>query len=117
MIPVPETEPAPETEAPASSVRERLWALANVIAPTTVVTTLLFYFGQVATTARFRYFGVYLEMVDLTLQEMLLYGVEAVYPPLIVLAILCLLVLAAHTVIRWLLSSPQRDAVTGGSVS
>lgn len=42
-----------------SQIRERLGAVANVIAPTTVVTTLLFYFGYVATTARFGHFGVY----------------------------------------------------------
>ncbi|MFB9677889.1 hypothetical protein [Streptosporangium vulgare] len=105
-----------ESEAAApwgSQIRERLWAVANVIAPTTVVTTLLFYFGYVATTARFGYFGVYLEMVDLSLQEMLLFGVEVVFPPLIVLALVGLLVTAAHTVLRYLQSSPDHDAVTG----
>ncbi|MCM2423678.1 hypothetical protein [Streptomyces sp. RKAG293] len=91
----------------------RLWTVANVIAPTTALTTLLFYFGYVATTARFRYFGVYLDMVDLSLQEMLLYGVEVVYPPLIVLAVISLLVIAAHTAVRWMVSSSDRDAITG----
>ncbi|TCC53456.1 hypothetical protein E0H75_07130 [Kribbella capetownensis] len=112
-MPVTEADPVPEAPLLGKPMRERLWAVANVIAPTTVVTTLLFYFGYVATTARFRYFGVYLDMVDLTLQETLLYGAEAVYPPLIVVAIICLLGLAAHTTVRWLLSSPDRDAVTG----
>lgn len=106
-------EPTPEPGQLGVQVRERLWAAANVVAPTTVLTTLLFYFGYVATTARFRYFGVYLDMVDLSLQEMLLKGVEVVYPPLILLAIVSLLVIAGHTVVRWLLSSPERDAVTG----
>ncbi|MDO0935477.1 hypothetical protein QQY66_28815 [Streptomyces sp. DG2A-72] len=109
--------PEPEPEPPASllegQVRERLWAVANVVAPTTVVTTLLFYFGYVATTARFRYFGVYLDMVDLSLQEMLLYGVEVVYPPLTIVAIAFLLITAAHTGVRWMMASPDRDAVTG----
>ncbi|MCG5215999.1 hypothetical protein [Streptosporangium sp. KLBMP 9127] len=96
-----------------SQGQERLWAVANVIAPTTAVTTLLFYFGYVATTARFRYFGVYLDMVDLSLQEMLLYGVEVVFPPLIVLAVVSLLVIALHTAVRYLQSSPDRDVSTG----
>ncbi|MEU3462836.1 hypothetical protein ABZ721_23180 [Streptomyces sp. NPDC006733] len=91
----------------------RLWTVANVIAPTTALTTLLFYFGYVATTARFRYFGVYLDMVDLSLQEMLLYGVEVVNPPLVVVAAVSLLVIAAHTAVRWMVSSPDRDAATG----
>ncbi|MFS1300187.1 hypothetical protein [Streptosporangium longisporum] len=77
------------------------------------MTTLLFYFGYVATTARFGYFGVYLEMVDLSLQEMLLFGVEVAFPPLIVLAIVGLLIIAVHTALRYLQSSPDRDAITG----
>jgi len=114
MSPPPEPpDPEPGSTLAGTLIRERLWAAANVIGPTTVVTTLLFYFGYVATTARFGYFGVYLNMVDLSLQEMLLYGVEVVYPPLIVLAIICLVVIAAHTAVRWMLSSPARDAVTG----
>lgn len=119
----PDPEPSPDPEPPAvrdpdaplvdGRIWARLWTVANVIAPTTALTTLLFYFGYVATTARFRYFGVYLDMVDLSLQEMLLYGVEVVYPPLIVLAVISLVVIAAHTTVRWTVSSPDRDAITG----
>ncbi len=114
-IPDPEPNRGPEPDAPLvdSQIWARLWTVANVIAPTTALTTLLFYFGYVATTARFRYFGVYLDMVDLSLQEMLLYGVEVVYPPLIVLAVISLLVIAAHTTVRWMVSSSDRDAITG----
>lgn len=113
--PAPAPPPTPGPDAPLmdGQVWTRLWTVANVIAPTTALTTLLFYFGYVATTARFRYFGVYLDMVELSLQEMLLYGVEVVYPPLIVLAVVSLLVIAAHTTVRWMASSSDRDAVTG----
>lgn len=115
MTPDPEPPPDSEPDVPlvGSQVWARLWTVANVIAPTTALTTLLFCFGYVATTARFRCFGVRLDMVDLSLQEMLLYGVEVVYPPLIVLAILSLLVIAAHAAVRWMVSSPDRDAITG----
>jgi hypothetical protein len=110
----PEPEPEPDPAAsPEAQLRERLWAAANVVAPTSVVTTLLFYFGYVATRARFGYFGVYLDMVDLSFQETLLYGAEVVYPPLIILAILSLLVVAAHTAVRWLQADPGRDPATG----
>lgn len=109
------TDPEPDTMAASSGaqIRERLWAAANVVAPTSVITTLLFYFGYVATRARFGYFGVYLDMVDLSFQETLLYGAEVVYPPLIILAIISLVTVAAHAGFRWLLSAPHHDAVTG----
>ncbi|GHH63452.1 hypothetical protein GCM10017673_04330 [Streptosporangium violaceochromogenes] len=111
MPPDPAAEPAPPPWG--GQIGERLWAVANVVAPTTVATTLLFYFGYVATSARFRYFGVYLDMVDLSLQETLLYGVEAVYPPLIIVAIVGLLAVSVHLAVRWAMSSPDRDAATG----
>lgn len=101
------------TASPGGQFLERTRAVVNVLGPATVVTSLLFYFGYVATTARFRYFGVYLSLMNQSLQDMLLYGVEAVYPPLIAVSVIGLLALAAHTSIRVLLVSEDRDDVTG----
>lgn len=96
-----------------SALPARLREAATVVAPATAVTALLFYFGYVAVRARLRHFGVYLDMVDLSLRETLLYGVEAIYPPLLVLAFAGLVATGAHAGARWLLSSPRRDLVTG----
>lgn len=98
--------------SPGGQFLERTRAVVNVLGPATVVTSLLFYFGYVATTARFRYFGVYLSLMNQSLQDMLLYGVEVVYPPLIAVSVLGLLVLAAHAGVHLLLSSEDRDYVT-----
>ncbi|MBB1261724.1 hypothetical protein [Streptomyces alkaliterrae] len=84
-----------------------------MVAPTTVVTALLFYFGYVALRARFRYYGVDLDLVDLTLQETLLYGVEVLYPPVLVIALIGLAVTGLHAGVRWLLSAPERDVASG----
>ncbi|MBB1247201.1 hypothetical protein GL263_27175 [Streptomyces durbertensis] len=97
----------------SSSFLGRAREIAAVVAPTTVVTALLFYFGYVALRARFRYYGVDLDLVDLTLQETLLYGVEVLYPPVLVVALIGLLVTGLHAGVRWLLAAPERDVVSG----
>ncbi|WP_328503631.1 hypothetical protein OG828_36970 [Streptomyces sp. NBC_00457] len=112
-VPDPAPTPDPAGSPPLGDLWSRLTALANVVAPTTVVTALLFYFGYVATNARFRSFGVSLDLVDLSLQDLLLYGVEALVPPLIFIALASLLVVAARTGLRWLMAAPRRDAISG----
>ncbi|MGW7667546.1 hypothetical protein BX257_9169 [Streptomyces sp. 3212.3] len=101
------------TMSPGGQFLERTRAVINVLGPATVVTSLLFYFGYVATTARFRYFGVYLSLMNQSLQDMMLYGVEALYPPLIAVSIVGLLALAVHTGVRLLLVSEAKDDITG----
>jgi hypothetical protein len=102
-----------EPSSPGPDLVDRLRAIAGVVAPTTVVTALLFYFGYVATFARFRYFGVYLDMVGLSTQDMALYGVEVIYAPLIALCLAGLLAASVHAGLSWLVSSGRRDAVSG----
>ncbi|MEU6232182.1 hypothetical protein [Kitasatospora sp. NPDC047058] len=99
--------------SPGGQVLVRVRALVNVLGPATVATSLLFYFGYVATTARFRFFGAYVSLMNLSFQDMLLYGVEAVYPPLLAVSVMGLLGLTAHTGVRLLLLSEDRDNVTG----
>ncbi len=62
---------------------ERWIGLAtSVLAPTTVVTALLFYFGYVATAAEFGYFGITLGTVGFSTQELALRSIAALYVPL-----------------------------------
>ncbi|GAB3949341.1 hypothetical protein [Streptomyces sparsus] len=96
-----------------ASLPGRLRVAATIIAPATAVTSLLFFFGYVATRARLRYFGVYLDMVDLSVRETMLYGVEAIYPPLVLFAFAGLLATGLHAGARWLVASPRRDLVSG----
>ncbi len=106
----PPDEPA-STEAGSASAPddgestvERWVRLATgVIAPTTVLTALLFYFGYVATTAEYRYFGITLGTLGLSTQEVVLRSVAALYVPLGALLVLLLsMSWMHHTVSRWL---------------
>src|SRR4051794_26460224 len=62
-----------------SNLLDQLSAVAGVVAPTTVLTALLYYYGYVATYARFAYFGVDLATLRLPTQELVLRSVAVLY--------------------------------------
>jgi hypothetical protein len=90
----------------ATTLGSRIRDLATVIAPTTVLTALMVYFGVVATRARFDYFGVYLELTDLSNQDLVLYGFEALYVPAALVLLAALTAAVLHAGVTWLLSEP-----------
>jgi hypothetical protein len=109
--------PAPEErgatpDLSADAIVSRVKTIAGVVAPTTAVSALLFWFGYVATLAQFEYFGVRLDLVNLSTTELLLSGVEALYVPLIAAFVGGLAVVAVHTSVTWVRSSPARDPVS-----
>jgi hypothetical protein len=81
-------------------VVERLTSVATVLAPTTVLTALLLYYGYIATSARLAYFGIGLSALDLSTQELVLRSTEVVYLPCIVLLGVGLVVQLARTGLR-----------------
>jgi hypothetical protein len=90
----------------------RLERIAGVVAPTTVLTALLFYFGYVATYARYDYFGLDLGILDLSTAETVLRGAEVLYVPLAGLLIGGLFALCFHKGVRALRRrTRQRSAI------
>jgi hypothetical protein len=91
----------------AAHLLVRFREFLNIIGPTTVIAAFLIYFGYIATRARFEYFGVYLDMVNLPSQDLLLYGVEVVYIPAVGMAGIFLLAVTAHAAVTWFLTSKK----------
>jgi hypothetical protein len=96
---------APRDGGIAARVKE----LANVVAPLTLITSLLLYFGYVGTRARLEYFGVYLGMTGLSNQDLMLSGLEVVYFPAAMVFLALLLAAVLHAAVTWLLTAPGRD--------
>ncbi|UMP03392.1 hypothetical protein [Amycolatopsis sp. EV170708-02-1] len=92
---------------PPSPWLHRLSQFASIAAPTSVAAALLFYFGYVATYARYLYFGVDLTALDLSTTEVVLHGAEALYAPL---AGLVVLALAVHLTVRGVRRALARKA-------
>ncbi len=84
----------------AGSSREvwvgRIETFATIAGPTSIVAALLFYFGYVATLARYAYFGVDLSALDLSFSELVLLGTEVIYVPLAAAILLALGVALVH---------------------
>ena len=75
----------------------------SVVAPTTVLTALLLYFGYVATATEFGHFGITLGTLGLSTQELVLRSIAALYVPLGGLLVLLLLATGLHAVVSgWL---------------
>lgn len=100
----------PEDEAPAAqrTLGARIAEIANFLAPTTVITALLIYFGAVYTDGRLAYYGIQLGLADLSTQDLVIYGTEAIFGPLALLLIAIVLALVGHTVVTWVLSDEAR---------
>ena len=99
--PGPERPPAERHAAPPSFDAEPralaiLAAARHVVAPTTLFTALLYYFGWVYTNARALYFGLDPSALGFSTQDYLLRSIEPVFFPLSVLLIVALVLLAAH---------------------
>lgn len=94
-------------EAAAAALPQVLKILGSVVAPTTLLTALLFYFGRLHVTGLFRYLGVQYTVLDLTVQDYLIRSADGLFQPLTVVAVLTLAALWAH---RLLLGS--RSAAT-----
>ena len=101
------TEPG-EFEALPNILR----VVGPIVAQTTLLTALMFYFGLLYAVAYYRYFGVNWSVLDLSVQDLLILSTDAAIPPLTYLAGATLLAL-------WLLRlplhrlSPRRRTVVG----
>ena len=71
---------SPDREA--GRLRSALETLGLVIAPVTLLTSLLFYFGWARSNSTFLYFGLDPSVVGLSLQDYLLRSIGALFLPL-----------------------------------
>ncbi|WP_107657066.1 hypothetical protein [Nocardia suismassiliense] len=72
-------------------------SVGQVVAPTTLLTALLFFFGWHHVYRFFYYFGVDSTTLDPSIREYLMRTVDALFVPLIVVGLLCMAVLWGYT--------------------
>lgn len=90
----------------------RWWSLGStIIAPATLLSTLLFYFGYVSSRAQYRYFGVDVDTVGLSTQDYVMRSPQALLVPLLALTLGGAGLLLVHLAVRR--HPPPRAAVRG----
>ncbi len=115
--------PAAQVDPPAAPpvdgaqhFKQVLEIVALVVAPTTLVTALVYWFGFELVDARSRYFGLDPGTLGFSTTDYLIRGVEAGIVPLIVLFLIVLLATGIHTVAthlvdRWVETPALRPAI------
>jgi hypothetical protein len=104
--------PAAESPPPeAAALPQVLKIVGAVVAPTTLLTALMYYFGRLDTAAFLWYFGTQITVLDLTVQDYLNSSVEGLIPPLIAVAGAALLTLWVHQLLLGALPAGTRQIV------
>ena len=98
----PPAAPAPAPE-PGLGFERWMGFLSSFVAPLTLVTALLFYFGYVSTREFFRYFGIDVDLIGLSSQEFVMRSPGALFVPVMVLLLLAAGLMVGHRILRtWL---------------
>jgi hypothetical protein len=87
------------TDGPASDLSRVSRLIREVVAPTTLATGLLFYFGWSHAYWFFDYFGVNSTVLGLTPSDHLMRGLDGLFVPLVVVAIVALVVVWARSLL------------------
>jgi heme/copper-type cytochrome/quinol oxidase subunit 2 len=87
-----------------SSQFERYLSLgASVVAPITIISALLFYFGYVSSRAQYAYFGIDVDTIGLSTQDYVMRSPQPLLVPLLVLVMIAVALVALHLwVTAWL---------------
>lgn len=95
--------PAADVAAPGLGFEKWMGFLSSFVAPLTLVTALLFYFGYVSTREFFRYFGIDVDLIGLSTQEFVMRSPGALFIPVMVLTLLAAAAIIGHRALRrWL---------------
>jgi hypothetical protein len=102
-------DPAAADELGAGEALPRLLKVAGgIVAPTALLTGLLFYFGRSRTSGYYRYFRVNSTVLDLTTNDYLFGGVDGLFVPITVTCLLALVVLWLNRLLLTRVPGPAR---------
>ena len=94
--------PAPRSSADGTTtgISQLAKLVGAIVAPTTLLTSLLFYFGWSRAYWFYDYFGVHSTLLGLTSQDYVQQSLDGLFVPLTVTACAALVALWAHTLVR-----------------
>src|SRR6266508_5019985 len=98
--PRPTRASRPAGERAAAGLPQLTKILGTVVAPTTLLTSLLFYFGWSHAYWFFDYFGVNSTLLGLTTRDYVMRSLDGLFVPMTVVACAGLLVLWGHAMLR-----------------
>ena len=98
------------------STLARLWpaisSAASVVAPLSLITALLFYFGYASSRAQYEYFGIDVDTIGLSTQDYVMRSPQPLLTPLLALLLLAVAVAALNELIRRRVGAALTEART-----
>jgi len=100
-------------ESKSSQFESYLSLGASVVAPITIISALLFYFGYVSSRAQYAYFGIDVDTIGLSTQDYVMRSPQPLLVPLLVLVMIAVALVALHLwVTAWLgRARPERARI------
>jgi hypothetical protein len=119
VSPQPAADTAPSAAPAGLGFEKWMGFLSSFVAPLTLVTALLFYFGYVSTREFFRYFGIDVDIIGLSSQEFVMRSPGALFIPVMVLLLLAAGLIVGHRVLRRrvLAASVARQRTVVGAIA
>jgi hypothetical protein len=111
-VPMPRSDEQPPASHP-SGLPQLVNLLGTVVAPTTLLTSLLFYFGWSHAYYFYDYFGVNSTLLGLSTRDYVQKAVDGLFIPMLVLAGAGLLALWTHSLLRARMALGSRPRVLG----
>lgn len=84
----------------AFRIADFLEPLGLIVAPTSIITTLLFWMGFVRTEHFCRYFGIHHSMLEFSVRDYVLRSMDVVYPSLCILFVSIIAILGLHRLVQ-----------------
>jgi len=89
-----------DEDSPAGRVQQLISWAATVVAPLSLLTAVLFYFGYASSRAQYEYFGVDVDTIGLSTQDYVMRSPQPLLTPLLVLVLLAVAVATTHDAVR-----------------
>src|SRR4051794_20438564 len=94
------TPPAAGATAPPNRWQAAVSSIGSVVAPVTLLSALLFYFGYASSRAQYEYFGLDVDTIGLSTQDFVLRSPQPLLVPLLVLTLAAVAVAAVRLALR-----------------
>src|ERR671939_751782 len=88
---------------------------ASVVAPLSVLSAVLFYFGYASSRAQYEYFGVDVDTIGLSTQDYVMRSPQPLLTPLLVLVLIGVAVATVHEYVRRRIRVAAGDGPDGGA--
>lgn len=96
----PQAGTTPSAAPPVTGISQLVRMVGAIVAPTTLLTSLLFFFGWSRAYWFYDYFGVHSTLLGLTSQDYVQQSLDGLFVPLTIVACVVLVALWVHTVLR-----------------